>query len=102
MWPLLYYSVFIPEQYICLFFNCRTAYILNTYVHLSDPGGGTTVKLQQLRFLSAIAKHSLNISSAAENLHTSQPGVSKQIKLLEDELGVERFTRSGKHLTQIT
>jgi LysR family cys regulon transcriptional activator len=60
------------------------------------------MKLQQLRFLSAIAKHNLNISSAAENLHTSQPGVSKQIKLLEDELGVELFTRSGKHLTQIT
>src|SRR5688572_7911533 len=64
--------------------------------------GRATMKLQQLRFLSAIAKHSLNISSAAENLHTSQPGVSKQIKLLEDELGVELFTRSGKHLTQIT
>lgn len=60
------------------------------------------MKLQQLRFLSAIAKHNLNISSAAENLHTSQPGVSKQIKLLEDELGVELFTRSGKHLTQVT
>ncbi len=60
------------------------------------------MKLQQLRFLSAIAKHNLNISAAAEHLHTSQPGVSKQIKLLEEELGVELFNRSGKHLTQIT
>src|SRR5687767_13424899 len=60
------------------------------------------MKLQQLRFLSAIAKHNLNISSAADKLHTSQPGVSKQIKLLEEELGIELFTRSGKHLTQIT
>lgn len=60
------------------------------------------MKLQQLRFLSAIAKHNLNISEAAEHLHTSQPGVSKQIKLLEEELGLELFTRSGKHLSQIT
>ncbi|HEX7027181.1 MAG TPA: HTH-type transcriptional regulator CysB [Gammaproteobacteria bacterium] len=60
------------------------------------------MKLQQLRFLSAIAKHNLNISAAAEHLYTSQPGVSKQIKLLEEELGVELFNRSGKHLTQIT
>lgn len=60
------------------------------------------MKLQQLRFLSAIAKHNLNISEAAEHLYTSQPGVSKQIKLLEEELGLELFNRSGKHLTQIT
>lgn len=60
------------------------------------------MKLQQLRFLSAIAKHNLNISEAAEHLHTSQPGVSKQIKLLEEELGLELFTRSGKHLSQVT
>ena len=60
------------------------------------------MKLQQLRFLSAIAKHNLNISEAAERLYTSQPGVSKQIKLLEEELGLELFNRSGKHLTQVT
>ncbi len=60
------------------------------------------MKLQQLRFLSAITKHNLNISEAALRLHTSQPGVSKQIKLLEEELGLELFNRSGKHLTQIT
>lgn len=60
------------------------------------------MKLQQLRYLIAIAKHNLNISAAAESLYTSQPGVSKQIRLLEEELGVELFSRSGKHLTQIT
>lgn len=60
------------------------------------------MKLQQLRFLSAIAKHNLNISAAAEKLFTSQPGVSKQIKLLEEELGVQLFNRNGKHLTHVT
>ncbi|NJN45896.1 MAG: LysR family transcriptional regulator, partial [Candidatus Competibacteraceae bacterium] len=60
------------------------------------------MKLQQLRYLTAIAKNNLNISAAAEALFTSQPGVSKQIRLLEDELGVELFNRNGKHLTHIT
>ncbi len=63
---------------------------------------GHLVKLQQLRYLTAIVKHNLNISAAAESLYTSQPGVSKQIRLLEDELGIELFSRSGKHLTHIT
>lgn len=69
-----------------------------------SPGseGEVCVKLQQLRYLTAIAKHNLNISAAAESLFTSQPGVSKQIRLLEDELGVELFNRNGKHLTRIT
>lgn len=60
------------------------------------------MKLQQLRFLSAIAKYNLNISAAAEKLYTSQPGVSKQIKMLEEELGVQLFNRNGKHLTHVT
>lgn len=60
------------------------------------------MKLQQLRFLVAIAKNNLNISEAADYLYTSQPGVSKQIKLLEDELGIEIFSRNGKHLSRIT
>ncbi|MCP5424906.1 MAG: HTH-type transcriptional regulator CysB [Gammaproteobacteria bacterium] len=60
------------------------------------------MKLQQLRYLTAIAKNNLNISAAAEALFTSQPGVSKQIRLLEDELGIELFNRNGKHLTHIT
>jgi LysR family cys regulon transcriptional activator len=60
------------------------------------------LKLQQLRYLSAIAQNNLNISAAAESLYTSQPGVSKQIRLLEEELGVELFSRNGKHLTRIS
>ncbi len=60
------------------------------------------MKLQQLRYLIAIVRNNLNISSAAETLFTSQPGISKQIRLLEDELGVELFRRNGKHLTAVT
>ncbi|HEX5277443.1 MAG TPA: HTH-type transcriptional regulator CysB [Fluviicoccus sp.] len=60
------------------------------------------MKLQQLRYIVEVARSNLNVSAAAQNLFTSQPGVSKQIRLLEDELGVEIFTRSGKHFTQIT
>lgn len=60
------------------------------------------MKLQQLRYLSAIVTHDLNMSAAAEALYTSQPGISKQIRLLEDELGVDLFVRSGKHLTALT
>jgi LysR family cys regulon transcriptional activator len=60
------------------------------------------MKLQQLRYLVEVARHGLNVSEAAEALHTSQPGVSKQIKLFEDELGVIVFERSGKRLTTIT
>jgi LysR family transcriptional regulator, cys regulon transcriptional activator len=60
------------------------------------------VKLHQLRYLAAIAQSGLNITAAAQKLHTSQPGVSKQIKLLEDELGFQIFTRQGRALTRIT
>lgn len=60
------------------------------------------MKLQQLRYIVEVVKHDLNVSQTAENLYTSQPGISKQIKLLEDELGVQIFARSGKHLTHLT
>jgi len=60
------------------------------------------VKLQQLRYLTAIVRNNLNISAAAESLYTSQPGISKQLRLLEEELGVELFSRNGKHLTEVT
>jgi LysR family transcriptional regulator, cys regulon transcriptional activator len=60
------------------------------------------MKLQQLRYLVEVARRGLNVSEAAEALYTSQPGVSKQIKLLEEELGVIVFERSGKRLTAIT
>jgi Transcriptional regulator len=52
---------------------------------------GKLMKLQQLRYIWEVARHGLNVSSTAERLFTSQPGVSKQIRLLEDELGVQIF-----------
>jgi LysR family cys regulon transcriptional activator len=58
--------------------------------------------LQQLKYLLAIADSGLNITSAAERLYTSQPGISKQLKLLEQELGVQLFTRKGKSLVAVT
>ncbi|MER2558619.1 MAG: HTH-type transcriptional regulator CysB [Candidatus Competibacter denitrificans] len=60
------------------------------------------MKLQQLRYLTAIVRNNLNISAAADSLYTSQPGISKQLRLLEEELGVELFSRNGKHLTEVT
>ncbi|MGH8582349.1 MAG: HTH-type transcriptional regulator CysB [Gammaproteobacteria bacterium] len=60
------------------------------------------MKLQQLRYLMELVRHRLNISATAEALFTSQPGISKQIKLLEDEIGLQIFVRRGKHLTEMT
>lgn len=60
------------------------------------------MKLQQLRYLSAIVQNGLNITAAAARLRTSQPALSKQIKLLEEELGFDIFVRSGRTLTDIT
>lgn len=60
------------------------------------------MKLQQLRYIVEVVNHNLNVSSTAESLYTSQPGISKQVRLLEDELGVQIFERSGKHLTKVT
>ena len=61
-----------------------------------------TVKLQQLQYVVELVRQDLNVSATAQKLYTSQPGISKQIRLLEDELGVEIFARRGKRLTQIT
>ena len=60
------------------------------------------MKLQQLKYLLAIADNGLNITAAAERLYTSQPGVSKQLKLLEEELGLQLFSRKGKSLETVT
>ena len=60
------------------------------------------MKLTQLRYLAAIVDSGLNISAAAEKLHISQPGVSRQLKLLEDELGFELFVRDGRQLVRLT
>ena len=54
------------------------------------------MKLQQLRYVLEVSRHNLNVSEAADALYTSQPGISKQIRLLEEELGVQIFIRSGK------
>ena len=60
------------------------------------------MKLQQLRYIWEVPRHCFNVSATAQSLFTSQPGVSKQIRLLEDELAVQIFQRRGKHLTDVT
>lgn len=60
------------------------------------------MKLQQLRFLSEVARHGLNVTATAEDLYTSQPAISKQLRQLEDELGVEIFARRGKQFAAVT
>ncbi len=60
------------------------------------------MKLQQLRYLTEIVRRGLNVSEAAAALHTSQPGISKQIRALEDELGIQVFVRHGKRLVALT
>ena len=60
------------------------------------------MNLQQLRYVSEVARRNLNVSEAAEALHTSQPGVSKQIRALEEELGAAIFVRQGRRFTALT
>ncbi|MDR0528159.1 MAG: CysB family HTH-type transcriptional regulator [Zoogloeaceae bacterium] len=60
------------------------------------------MKLQQLRYIVEVVRRGMNVSEAAEVLYTSQPGVSKQIRLLEEELGVMIFERSGKRFIGVT
>jgi len=60
------------------------------------------MKLQQLRYLCETANQDMNLSKAAKNLHTSQPAISKQIQLLEQELRVDIFLRNGKRIVKIT
>jgi len=60
------------------------------------------MKLQQLIYIREVARRGLNVSAAADVLHTAQPGVSSQIRLLEDELNVQIFERNGKRLVGVT
>ncbi len=60
------------------------------------------MNLHQFRFVQEAARHNLNLTEAAKALHTSQPGVSKAIIELEEELGIEIFARHGKRLKRIT
>jgi LysR family cys regulon transcriptional activator len=60
------------------------------------------VNFQQLRSVRETVRQGFNLTVVAEVLHTSQPGVSRQIRELEDELGIEIFERAGKRLTGLT
>lgn len=60
------------------------------------------MNLQQLRYVAEVVKHGLHVSEAAAALHTSQPGVSRQIRLLEDELGASIFQRQGRRFMGLT
>ena len=60
------------------------------------------MNLQQIRYVVEVVRHNLNVSEAADALFTSQPGVSKQIRALEQELGVDIFVRHGKRFTALT
>lgn len=60
------------------------------------------MNFQQLRYVREAVRRNLNLTEVANVLHTSQSGVSKQIKDLEDELGIDIFVRRGKRLTALT
>ncbi len=60
------------------------------------------MKIQQLRYVVEIVNQNLNVTEAANALYTSQPGISKQVRLLEEELGLEIFERNGKHIKAVT
>lgn len=58
--------------------------------------------LKQLKYLLGVVDNGLNITAAAERLYTSQPGISKQLRLLEQELGIQIFSRKSKSLIGVT
>ncbi len=60
------------------------------------------MNIQQLRYLREVARSGFSISHAAKSLHTSQPGISNQVHLLEQELNFRIFERNGKRLTGLT
>jgi len=60
------------------------------------------MNIQQLRYAYEISRRGLSVSEAAAALHTSQPGVSKQIRALEEELGADLFVRQGRRFTAVT
>src|SRR5262245_34281223 len=86
--------------------NCYSE-MRNVPISLTLPDGPPThdapfMKLIQLRYLVAVAENDLNITQAARVLHAAQPGVSKQLKQLEDELGFQLFERKGRALLRPT
>ncbi len=60
------------------------------------------MNIQQLRYIREVARSGLSVSAAAKKLHTAQPGISNQIRLLEEELNVHIFERGAKRLTGLT
>lgn len=60
------------------------------------------MKLRQFQYVVEVVKNGMNVTAAADKLFTSQPGVSSQIKRLEEELGITIFERSGKHINGLT
>lgn len=66
------------------------------------PAKDRSVNLHQFRFVREAVRQNLSLTAAAKALHTSQPGISKSIIELEDELGIEIFTRHGKRLSAVT
>jgi len=60
------------------------------------------MNFQQLRSVREAVRQGFNLTAVADALHTSQPGVSRQIRELEEELGIELFVRAGKRLTGLT
>jgi LysR family transcriptional regulator, cys regulon transcriptional activator len=60
------------------------------------------LNLQQLRFVQEAVRRQLNLTETAKALHTSQPGISKAILELEEELGIDIFVRHGKRLRRVT
>ena len=60
------------------------------------------MNLHQFSFVQEAARRNLNLTETAKALHTSQPGISKAILELEDELGIDIFVRHGKRLKRMT
>ena len=60
------------------------------------------MQLRQLLYVQEIARHNFSVSAAAKAINTSQPGVSNQVQLLEEELGLKIFERHGKRLLNLT
>ena len=72
------------------------------FPHEPERSGRLPMNFQQLRSVRETVRQGFNLTAVAQALHTSQPGVSRQIRELEDELGVEIFVRAGKRLTGLT
>ena len=60
------------------------------------------MNLKQLRYICEVCRHGNHISAAAEAIHTSQPGISKQIQMMESELGFEIFLRRRNRIVGLT